>query len=507
MNTFEIDLPCGLTINYNGFETDSGEIRCPICNRHNIQQVLNAPKNKLTLRQKELDGMHEFYQTYKDDLEKCLADPNFHIEESIANIKHNLDLRREEVKLNLCQQVDEYYFSLMNMVDSEMATKTHFTNDDKKNIENILKEDVFSSVDKKPEALETNITTIRAKIKQVQEKISSFKETDLKFIANNQELDLENIFGKIDNKKVDPKKYQLVNTLTGHQDSILDLVSFSYNKLLTASLDKTVKLWVYKNCTSTFRGHSMGVVCICLISNEIFASGSDDKTIKIWNINTVECINTLTGHIDGVLCLKLSKSGFLFSGSADKTIKKWNYQTGECLDTFIGHKDGVSCLVETEDENIASGSWDSKIKIWNQNGVCLRTLIGHNDKVQSLIMLNGALLASGSLDNTIKIWNINKGIGVKSIRNMNDITDLFKIRDNEIASSSSNGEIQFWDIIKGECVHSIKANNQHIKCIALCENAEIVSGLIDNSIQVWKAMDTPKNVNSTNRYSKKKKWR
>ena len=70
------------------------------------------------------------------------------------------------------------------------------------------------------------------------------------------------------------------------------------------------------------RGHSHEVSCLSLNNNKLF-SASIDKTIRIWNTETHETIATLEGHTDSVICLALHENK-LFSGSYDNTIRIWN---------------------------------------------------------------------------------------------------------------------------------------------------------------------------------------
>jgi WD40 repeat protein len=57
---------------------------------------------------------------------------------------------------------------------------------------------------------------------------------------------------------------------------------------------------------------------------ETLLSASCDKTVKLWRVSTAEEIVTLSGHVDSVSAVAVSKvTQLIASGSRDKTIKLW----------------------------------------------------------------------------------------------------------------------------------------------------------------------------------------
>ena len=85
-----------------------------------------------------------------------------------------------------------------------------------------------------------------------------------------------------------------VHILEGHTDS-LNCVQFDESKLVSGSLDRTIRIWDIKSwrCTSVLKGHTATVWCLQYIDNTL-VSGSGDCTLRIWDLEKRESQRNLT---------------------------------------------------------------------------------------------------------------------------------------------------------------------------------------------------------------------
>lgn len=135
-------------------------------------------------------------------------------------------------------------------------------------------------------------------------------------------------------------------TLQGHSTKVFSAVfNPTGDRILTASSDRTAKLWNQSACCTTFSGHSDGVTFAVFNCNcDHVATASRDKTAKLWNLDGA-CLTTFVGHSDEVWSVAFNSTGDrILTASSDGTAKLWDLD-GNCLVTFQGHSKKVYSAV------------------------------------------------------------------------------------------------------------------------------------------------------------------
>ncbi|NDJ17703.1 AAA-like domain-containing protein [Myxacorys almedinensis] len=182
----------------------------------------------------------------------------------------------------------------------------------------------------------------------------------------------------------------LIKTLTGHTNAIRKVaVSADGQKIASASLDGTVKLWRVKDgaLLATLAEHQADVRAVAFNPRATRASATlvDSVAVPIAGANPVA----------------------LASGGSDKTVRLWTLD-GTLLKTLDGHQGTVYAVKFSPDgKMIVSASADKTIKLWALDGTLLRTLSGQTDAIRGIdFSPDGKLLASSSADKTIIVWNL-----------------------------------------------------------------------------------------------------
>ena len=197
-------------------------------------------------------------------------DPEFYVEKSFERIFNELDLRKEILKKEFEHKLDEYYTEKRNdLVKLKekiiQDLKSSLAESHKKLIVNSINPNVSSctKVKEKLELIELELKKLLDKKKKVKKIIwkSEFGES-LKLCHENDQIQMKNLFGKIDNNLFDFEEVFVLN------DDLKNILSIK-------QIDEIIMSGSY-NITRHFIGHTGTFSRLCIINNEQFASCSED---------------------------------------------------------------------------------------------------------------------------------------------------------------------------------------------------------------------------------------
>ncbi|MGB3535699.1 MAG: AAA family ATPase [Microcoleaceae cyanobacterium] len=337
------------------------------------------------------------------------------------------------------------------------------------------------------------------------------------------------------------------NRLLNHENGVLD-VSYSPDgqRIATASLDQTVKLWqadgvylqdlVHDAPVTSIRFNPTGTVIATttadlnnMENNKVLlwdqygdrmgsatmshddavtsvsfhptqnqlASGSYDQTIKIWTFDGV-AVRTLRGHRDTVLDVEYHPQGqILASASADGTVKLWR-TNGTLLKTFrisnCSTNPENDCLIydiafSPDGETLVIASGDRSVKLWDwQKGTERLSLRGHNDSVLSVnFSPDGSLIASGSQDQTVKLWTTSGTLlNTFSGHNNNIRAVQFSPDSQMIASASEDNTVRLWARHRNPLDTVLQGHERAVWGVSLSPDGEtIATASHDNTVRLW----------------------
>eukprot|EP01103_Thecamoeba_quadrilineata_P012505 TRINITY_DN3238_c0_g1_i1.p1 TRINITY_DN3238_c0_g1~~TRINITY_DN3238_c0_g1_i1.p1 ORF type:complete len:790 (+),score=108.86 TRINITY_DN3238_c0_g1_i1:913-3282(+) len=188
------------------------------------------------------------------------------------------------------------------------------------------------------------------------------------------------------------------------------------DRILSASLDRTVKIWNSSTGALLFNLYhdQREEVTCCNFSPDghIVISGTSNGSAKLWDADSGHLLCTLDGHPGDVKAVAYSPNKEQFVVASKKYLIVWNPETNNKITQLTGHLSQVLCCCYSPDSSLlASGATDTTVRIWEtKTGLPIQKLEGHSSPVTCCVFSpvsnqNTALyLASSSEDGTCRVW-------------------------------------------------------------------------------------------------------
>lgn len=264
---------------------------------------------------------------------------------------------------------------------------------------------------------------------------------------------------KIHNISVTPPKCEI--TIVSHNDCVSYISQINpSNYLISSSFDSTIKIWEisqkkYK-LIKTLTGHDQSVSKVIQISKNRICSSSWDTTIKVWNsLPNYFCISTLVGHNNWVISVIESKDHkYIMSGDSGGTLIFWSSSTYNLQKAFnnISACAWSGSLLEAERLILLVGGWsditfinistlqvETKVSLENKiTDVGVFFLVEPNDESDTVIF---------GCDKDIIHLNLNtlESLGVKSDAHEKIIYSLIELDEKSFVTCSLDHTIKIWE--------------------------------------------------------------
>ncbi|HLW65547.1 MAG TPA: hypothetical protein VKS79_09530 [Gemmataceae bacterium] len=331
----------------------------------------------------------------------------------------------------------------------------------------------------------------------------------------------------------------VVGAFKGHEETVYS-VAFSRDgkTLLSASFDKTVKLWDVSSAKElrTFagqNGHQNLVLSVAYAPDgQAFASGGADNTAKIWDIPMRQALKELTlteavtatalspdgrilaaagkdgaiklwnaadgkelfrltGHVGPVTALSYAANGqFLGSTGTDNTLRFWNPANGQPVAVVGAHAAPALALGLAPNGTVAyTAGADGLVKFWQLPPVASRPFAAHGDTVTSVALsADGNTLVTGCADKNVRVFNFENGQLARTQAAPNPISTvaIFGTGPNTItAAGTSTGQLLLW-ANDGKLVFQAKAHAGAVTGIVVHpQGNQLLTTGADGLLKIW----------------------
>lgn len=199
-----------------------------------------------------------------------------------------------------------------------------------------------------------------------------------------------------------------------HSDSVRSVAWVGSTKIVSASLDRELKLWGFPGSASAsvraFSGHSRGVSCVLSLNGgETMVTAGDDQSVRVWEVASGKLIRSLNQHTKPIhsLALRPPVGGLpmVASAAGDRTIKFWQPTIGRMV-RYVRLDSMPLCIAWVDEDRIAAACVDGRVRIVDSNEVrVLQELDGINGWAYALAVhpAGNAIVVGGNDGQLVKI--------------------------------------------------------------------------------------------------------
>ena len=277
-----------------------------------------------------------------------------------------------------------------------------------------------------------------------------------------------------------------------HQDAV-ESVAFSPDgvRILTASRDKTAKLWnaASGKLIASFYHHGSVVHASFSPDGARILTASADNTAKLWDAASGKLIASFA-HQDEVNHATFSPDGTrILTASADNSAKLWDAASGKLIATFA-HEDEVNDAVFSPDgARILTASKDKTAKLWDGASGKLLASFAHQAIVYNAAFSpDGTRILTASADKTAKLWDASSGKLIGSFDHQGSVKNAaFSPDGTRILTASADHSAKLWDAASGKLIASFDHQDEVNHATFSPDGTRILTASSDKTAKLWDA--------------------
>jgi WD40 repeat protein len=294
---------------------------------------------------------------------------------------------------------------------------------------------------------------------------------------------------------IENSSLKVIKTFRAHNDGIRSMSSFPSGKLISVSMDKSIKIWdINFNLIQIINeAHEFWINYVCVKDENNFLTCSLDRNIKIWIYKeNIFILNKsiINAHDDKITKLIYYSNGDFISCSVDKKIKIWEeVNDHKCqIKSIIIHSSFITSILLLEDKNFLVTSGHKGTFFWNINNNEYIFSIGNTEcfySGNSICRLDEYKIIIGGF-HIISIISILEKKIIKKINNIIDCWGVYFIKYHNIFLGIGNRNIRIYSKDSYNCIQNINdVHDKFVNGIIYLKNGYIASYSIDETIKIW----------------------
>jgi WD40 repeat protein len=254
-------------------------------------------------------------------------------------------------------------------------------------------------------------------------------------------------------------------------------------RILTASSDKTAKLWdaTLGKLIVSFKHQDEVLYAAFSADGARILTASKDKTAKLWDASS-EKFSASFAHQEAVANAAFSANGArVLTASTDHSVNLWDMASGKLIASFehLGwpfqaafSPDGARLLTANEEYysapvpehfirslpfgGLTTNAIYNSAKLWDAISGRLMASFEHQDAIHDAVFSSdGTWILTASADKTAKLWDATSGKLLGSFDNQADVTRVaFSPDGARILTTGDDATAKLWDAASGKLIAS-----------------------------------------------------
>ncbi len=288
-----------------------------------------------------------------------------------------------------------------------------------------------------------------------------------------------------------------ISTLGGHAASVDGAMQLDQETVVSWSRDGGLKSWNVERAelAQDFEGHEKSVLGVCKLDDGRLLSWAEDKTIRIWDVNRGSELACFKGHTRPLRGARMWQegelAGKLLSWSDDRTLRLWDLEQDESESVMKGHeREVIGALCDEEACEAISWGMDNKLMRWDvKSGALLATFEGHTDVPTGAIFMRGEdgarQVLSWGKDGMLLRWSID-GELLATWKGHKDWVDGVMLVDEDRALSwSKDKNAIWWDVEAGKSLQKLEGHAGWVRGAARLSTGEFLTWAGGGTMRVW----------------------
>jgi WD40 repeat protein/tetratricopeptide (TPR) repeat protein len=261
-------------------------------------------------------------------------------------------------------------------------------------------------------------------------------------------------------------------------------------RVVTASADKTAKLWDAGSgrLLRSFN-HQDNVTDATFSPDGVqIATASADKTVKVWAVSSGKLIATVT-HQGVVNAVAFSPDGKrVLTASADKTAKLWDAVSGALIASFPHQGIVYFARFSPDGTRIVTTSGDRTAKLWDASSANLLATFTHQDSVYyAAFSPDGTRVISASADKTAKLWETPSAKLIAILMHHDVVFHAAFSPDGErIVTASWDDTAKLWTT-SGKLIASFSHQDELNDAVFSPDGSQVLTASWDKTAKLWEA--------------------